>query len=130
MSTIGEGIPEGPTLSFEASVRLMPIIASERQRMLAQNRRSFCRGRFHASLLPRSRTACASTRMNFVAFSRREVAATPDAVLQDGHGVVWSDLEDLILNSIKYINEFKCASRRMAEKQMSRPTTLASGVQT
>jgi hypothetical protein len=32
MSTIGEGIPEGPTLSFEACVRLMPITASKRQR--------------------------------------------------------------------------------------------------
>jgi len=31
MSTIGEGIAEGPTLSFEASVRLIPITASERQ---------------------------------------------------------------------------------------------------
>ena len=30
MSTIGEGIPEGPILSFEASVRLMPITASQK----------------------------------------------------------------------------------------------------
>src|SRR5271165_1349145 len=53
--------------------------------------------RFHAWRLPRSKTAYASIRMNFAtAYARELRVASPDALLQFGHGALGSDFGGLV----------------------------------